>query len=189
MRETSKCFNMRKARGDFDNFLKGRGIDIGSGPDPLKVENGTVRPWDMPDGDAQILAGVPDGELDFAYSSHCLEHMRDVPESLRNWTRILKPGGFLYFVIPDYVLYEKMCWPSMYNSDHKQSFSFLISRRQVQRPNHWHVQENMLPLISETGLESIRITVEDNGFNYNAGIFDQTAHTALAQLCFVAKKK
>src|SRR5262249_16183994 len=92
MRETSNSYHLRKARGDFDNYLKGSGIDIGSGPDPLKVESGSVRPWDVPDGDAQLMPGVPDGQLDFAYSSHCLEHMRDVPESLKNWTRILKPG-------------------------------------------------------------------------------------------------
>jgi SAM-dependent methyltransferase len=180
---------MRKARGDFDNFLKGNGIDIGCGPDPLRLEQGSVRPWDLPDGDAQLMTGVADGQLDFVYSSHCLEHMRDVPESLRNWARIVKPGGFLYVVIPDYILYEKMCWPSMFNSDHKQSFSFLVSRRQVQRPNHWHLNEDLVPLYGQLGLEMVRVTVEDNHFNYNAGIFDQTAHTALSQLCIVAKKK
>ncbi|HEY1921923.1 MAG TPA: class I SAM-dependent methyltransferase [Tepidisphaeraceae bacterium] len=189
MRETSKCYALRKARGDFDNFLRGKGIDIGCGPDPLKVENGTVRPWDIPDGDAQIMPGVPDGELDFIYSSHCLEHMRDVPTTLHHWARIVKPGGFLYFVVPEYVLYEKMTWPSMFNSDHKQSFSPIISRRHVQRPNHYHTSEDMIPLMTSLGLENVRITMEDMGFNYNAGILDQTLQHAVAQLCFVAKKK
>jgi SAM-dependent methyltransferase len=189
MRETSKCYQLRKARGDFDSYLKGNGIDIGSGPDPLKVEQGSVRPWDLPDGDAQLLPGVPDNQLDFVYSSHCLEHMRDVPESLKNWTRVLKPGGFLYVVVPDYLLYEKMNWPSMFNGDHKQSFSFLITRRHVQRPNHWHINEDLGPLLVQLGLEPLRVTVEDMAFNYNAGPFDQTLQNALAQLCVVAKKK
>jgi SAM-dependent methyltransferase len=189
MRETSKCYNLRKARGDFENFLRGKGIDIGCGNDPLKVENGSVRTWDVPDGDAQIMPGVSDGELDFAYSSHCLEHMRDVAISLHHWTRIVKPGGFLYFVVPEYVLYEKMTWPSMFNSDHKQSFSVLITRRQVQRPNHFHANEDLIPLMKSVGLEPVRITLEDNGFNYNCGVLDQTLQHAIAQLCFVAKKK
>ncbi|MGD0461059.1 MAG: class I SAM-dependent methyltransferase [Tepidisphaeraceae bacterium] len=189
MRETSKCYSLRKARGDFDNFLRGRGIDIGCGNDPLKVDNGSVRPWDIPDGDAQVMAGVPDGELDFVYSSHCLEHMRDVPTTLHHWARIVKPGGFLYFAVPEYFLYEKMTWPSMFNTDHKQSFSVLISRRQVQRPNHYHTTEDMIPLMTSLGLEPIRITLEDHGFNYNCGILDQTLQHAIAQLCFVAKKK
>ena len=189
MRETSKCEALRKSRGDFDAFLHGKGIDIGCGNDVLKVENGSVRAWDVPDGDAQLMTGVPDGELDFAYSSHCLEHMRDVPTTLHHWARIVKPGGFLYFVVPEYVLYEKMTWPSMFNSDHKQSFSVLIARRQVQRPNHFHSSEDMVPLMTSLGLESLRITVEDLGFNYNCGILDQTLQYATAQICFVAKKK
>ena len=58
MNETSKCYDLRKRRGDFDTFLTGKGIDIGCGPDPLRVVNGTVDRWDMENGDAQILAGV-----------------------------------------------------------------------------------------------------------------------------------
>ncbi len=189
MRETSKCQALRRARGDFDQFLKGHGIDIGSGPDPLIIEEGAVRTWDLKDGDAQLMAGVPDAHFDFVYSSHCLEHMRDIPEALKNWTRILKPGGHLYFAVPDYLLYEKLCWPSQFNSDHKHTFSFIITRRQVQRPNHWHIDEDMVPLLDELDLETVRVTIEDNGFNYNAGPYDQTMYTALSQLCFVAKKE
>src|SRR5437867_5758022 len=85
MRETSKCEEMRRNRGDFDNYLKGEGIDIGAGEDVLKIPNGMVRPWDVPDGDAQLMAGVPDNSYDFVYSSHCLEHMRDVTQALTNW--------------------------------------------------------------------------------------------------------
>jgi len=181
--------SLRKKRGDFDNFLHGDGIDIGAGDDPLTVEVGSVRHWDQADGDAQLMPGVADNQFDFVYSSHCLEHMRDVPESLRNWTRILKPGGFLYLVVPEYIHYEKMTWPSAFNPDHKQSFSFLISRARVQRPNHYHATTDMVQLIAELGLESIRVTMEDNHFNYNAGVFDQTRLIALSQLCFVAKKR
>ena len=93
MRETSKCEEIRRNRGDFDNFLKGKGIDIGAGDDVLKIPNGTVRPWDKGEGNAQLMAGVPDNEYDFVYSSHCLEHMVDVTEALTNWLRILTPGG------------------------------------------------------------------------------------------------
>jgi SAM-dependent methyltransferase len=189
MHETFKCYDLRKERGDFANFLKGNGIDIGCGPDPLKVDKGTVRPWDLPDGDAQLMAGVPDASFDFVYSSHCLEHMRDVPESLKNWLRILKPGGILYVVVPDYMLYEKFTWPSRYNADHKQSFSFMITRQHTQRTNHWHMNFDMYPLLTELGAEPLRMTVEDKGYNYNAGVYDQTEFDALAQLCVVARKK
>src|SRR4051812_22170014 len=98
MNETSKCFDIRQARGDFDKWLHGDGIDIGSGTDPLKIPNGIVTPWDKQDGDAQYLLGLDDNRFDFVYSSHCLEHLKDVPIALQNWIRVLKPGGILYMV-------------------------------------------------------------------------------------------
>jgi SAM-dependent methyltransferase len=189
MYETSKCLKLRKERGDFRDFLHGNGIDIGAGPDPLKIETGNVRAWDVPDGDAQLMAGVPDNTFDFVYSSHCLEHMRDVAEALKNWTRITKPGGFVYTVVPDYLLYEKLTWPSRFNSDHKQSFSFLVPRVGVVRPNHYHVTQDLIPLMDSLGLQVVRWEVEDDGYNYNAGLFDQTMGNALAQLCIIAQKR
>jgi predicted SAM-dependent methyltransferase len=189
MRETSKCQRMRKDRGDFNEFLKGNGIDIGCGDDCLKVESGAVRPWDVKDGDAQLMTGVPDGELDFVYSSHCMEHIRDVRETLTNWIRILKPGGHLYIVVPDYILYEKMTWPSMFNPDHKQSFSVIVQRRTVMRPNHFHIATDLVPLLNELNADLVRVTLEDRGYNYNAGMLDQTLAGALSQLCIVAKKR
>lgn len=189
MRETSKCYQARLQRGDFEKYLKGDGIDIGSGPDPLRVPSGTVRTWDLQDGDAQKMAGVPDNTYNFVYSSHCLEHMRDVPESLSNWVRILKPGGWLYVVIPDYILYEKMTWPSRFNADHKQSFSNQITRSAVVRPNHWHVDQDLIPLLKGLGLEEIQWAVEFRGFNFNAGYMDQTLFEAVAQIYFVGRKR
>ncbi|MBV5346213.1 MAG: methyltransferase domain-containing protein, partial [Rhodoferax sp.] len=60
---------------------------------------------------------------DFVHSSHCLEHMRDVREALKNWIRIVKPGGFLILTVPDEDLYEQGQWPSRFNTDHKWSFT------------------------------------------------------------------
>jgi hypothetical protein len=77
----------------------------------------------------------------------------------------------------------------MLNPDHKQSFSFLITRAHVGRPNHYHATEDMFPLIEELGSDNIRLSMEDDYFNYNAGVLDQTRIAALSQLCFVAKKR
>jgi SAM-dependent methyltransferase len=190
MHETAKLYEVRRNRNDFKNYLRGKGIDIGCGSDCLKVDEGEVRPWDIDDGDAQLLAGVPDGEFDFVYSSHCLEHVRNVPETLTNWARVLKPGGFLYVVVPDYILYEKMTWPSRFNEDHKQSFSILVPRRVVARDNHFLISEDLTPILNQLGMDVVRCTYEDYGFNYNAGIFDQTKlESTVAQICVVAKKR
>src|SRR5579883_3348247 len=149
MNETSKSRRVRESRGDFEKYLHGSGIDVGCGDDPLVVPDGSVRQWDMRDGDAQFLAGIAESSLDFVYSSHCLEHLLSVITALENWLRVLKPGGFLYVVVPDYVLYEKLTWPSPFNPEHRYSFSTSITRAQVNRQNHYHLDADLTPLLTE----------------------------------------
>src|ERR1700733_7205063 len=98
MKETSKCHTMRLARGDFHRYLKGKGIDIGAGDDPLQSPFGNVIPWDLPQGDAQYLEGIATNSLDFVYSSHCLEHMLDPRIAISNWGRVLNQKGVLNVV-------------------------------------------------------------------------------------------
>jgi SAM-dependent methyltransferase len=188
MDETSKSSGRRKHLHHFRDYLKGNGLDIGCGPDPLKVKSGTVRGWDLPDGDAQLLKGVEDGSFDFVYSSHCLEHMRDVAESLMNWARVIKPGGILYVVVPDYTLYEQHRWPSINNPDHKQSFSTWLAREKVGRPNHHHIHNDIVPLLQRLGVRTLDVSLEDDGYDYNIGPGDQTLGKALAQICFIGRR-
>lgn len=130
MWEQSKAAKRRYHDGAFHSrYFVGHGIDIGGKPDPLGQYVGvfaqmlSVRTWDMEDGDAQFMAGVADNSLDFVHASHCLEHMRDVAEAMRNWLRILKPGGHLIVTIPDEDMYEQGRWPSRFNPDHKWTFT------------------------------------------------------------------
>jgi SAM-dependent methyltransferase len=110
-------------------YFVGDGIDIGAGKDALGLyfelypQMRSCRAWDKPDGDAQRMEGVPDARFDFVHSSHCLEHMREPAEALRNWLRILKPGGHLVVTVPDEDLYEQGVWPSTFNRDHKWTFT------------------------------------------------------------------
>ena len=177
-------------RGDFQRFLCGHGIDIGCGNDVLTVDQGLVDGWDVGNGDAQYLHGIPDVVYDFVYSSHCLEHLADVSVSLTNWVRTLKPGGAMYLVVPDYALYEKMRFPSRFNPDHKQTFSLDLTRDQVRRANHWHIGRDLRPLLVALGIDIAFIALEDERFDYNIGPeVDQTAGDgALAQICVVGTK-
>jgi len=110
-------------------YFVGDGIDVGGGYDGLDnyvklfPRIRSVKNWDLKDGDAQLMAGVPDALYDFVHSSHCLEHMRDPYEAIRNWWRILKPKGHLVVMVPDGELYEQGIWPSTFNSDHKHTFT------------------------------------------------------------------
>jgi len=85
--------------------------------------------WDLEHGDAQLLDRIEDESFDFVYSSHTLEHVADASAALRNWYRVVKPGGHLILFVPDRDLYEKkLTLPSRWNPDHKRFF--LLDRDQ-----------------------------------------------------------
>ena len=41
-----------------------------------------------------------DGEWDFVISSHCIEHFFDPIAALKEWYRVIKPGGYIYIIAP-----------------------------------------------------------------------------------------
>jgi SAM-dependent methyltransferase len=134
--ECSKAIPRRVAAKVFaSHYFVGDGIDIGSGSPTLGNVDflgnqkaafplmRSCRSWDIEDGDAENLAGIPDASFDFVHSSHTLEHMHNPGRALRNWFRVLRPGGYLVAMVPDEDLYEHGFWPSRFNGDHKWSFT------------------------------------------------------------------
>lgn len=163
-------------------YLVGNGIDIGAGADciaqyyelfPLMR---SCRAWDSPDGDAEVMEGVADNTYDFVHSSHCLEHMRNVPVALENWLRILRPGGHMICIVPDEDLYEQGVFPSTYNPDHKHTFTIL-------KKSSWSAASiNVVSLLSslKTPIEVKKIELLDATYRYDlprrvqGGRLDQT---------------
>jgi len=120
VKETSKAKLRRVRQGFFDSYCTGKGLDVGYGGD-LVAPN--CRGWDVEDGDAHMLATLEDNSFDFVYSSHLLEHLEDPSLALKNWWRVLKPGGYLVLYIPDRDLLErKTTLPSEVSLDHKHYF-------------------------------------------------------------------
>lgn len=118
MGETAKAHARRVREGWFEKYIQDPGIDIGCQRDPL---NHTFRRWDVifGDGDAAIMDGVPDETFATVYCSHVLEHIGNPFRALKNWWRILKPGGNLIVVVPHRDLYEgKRDLPSRWNHEH-----------------------------------------------------------------------
>ena len=184
-KETTKSFNCRNIKGHFEKYLKGNGIDIGAGDDPLQIVNGTTRPFDMRDGDAQYMNGIEDNVFDFVYSSHCLEHMIDINIAINNWTRILKPTGFLYITVPDFDLYEKGIFPSRFNGDHKHTFSTIKTKESVGRNNHYLLPNDL----TYTNLKLLECSIESDGYNPSLSIdVDQTQGIALCQINIIFQK-
>lgn len=190
MGATICSLDIRKKNNHFEKYLHGTGIDIGAGNDPLKIENGVVDIWDMQDGDAQYLNTIPSQTYDFVYSSHCLEHMRNTEIALYNWSRVVKKDGFLFFVVPEYVLYEKMQFPSVFNWDHKNTYSWFLTKDKVKRDNHFY-KDDIIHILENLNMEVLECKLEDDNYDYNLNPkIDQTFHKkALAQILFVARKK
>lgn len=174
--ETSKSI-MRRLRDSrfISRYFVGDGIDIGAGGDPLGNYSEffplmkSVRSWDLPDGDAQLMASVPDNSFDFVNSSHCLEHMRDPVEAMRNWSRIVKPGGYLVLLVPDEDLYEQRVWPSRFNWDHKTTWT-------IQKTKSWSpVSVNCTSLLHQfPELQILKLELLDESYRYSVHDQDQT---------------
>lgn len=112
-----------------DTYFVGRGLDIGAGPDGLGRSHtwphATIREWDIADGDATTLPGIAPETFDFVYSSHCLEHLEDQWAAVERWRYVLKRGGYLVLVVPDFDMYERGIWPSRIQPDgHKSNYSW-----------------------------------------------------------------
>jgi len=186
MNEQSKSHYARLRNDDY-RFLRGSVLDIGCGPDPIKLPPpAVVTGWDLKDGDAQYLDTLKDESFDAVVSSHCLEHMVCVPTSIKNWARVLKTGGYLSASVPSWTFYERHQWPSRYNGDHKASFDLIDP---VVRPAHaFYTMRDMRRIGLECGLtlEDARIEID----NYDLARtwdkrLDQTMGKAQAQVTFI----
>jgi SAM-dependent methyltransferase len=155
MNETSKS---RKLWGTIElSALRGSGIDIGCGPDPVTPE---ARRFDIADGDANRITEFVHERFDYVYASHCLEHMHRPADAVLEWWRLVKPGGHLFFLVPDEDLYEQGVFPSRFNDDHKATFT--ISKARSWSP----VSINVLDLArSLPDGELIRLVLQDHGYD------------------------
>ena len=101
-------------------FFSGRVLDIGAGTDPVI---GHAEIFDQPQGDAnKILRYLEPQSYDCVHSSHCLEHMDNPILALKDWWKLVKPGGYMITIVPHEDLYEQFNWPSIFNEDHKATF-------------------------------------------------------------------
>lgn len=135
----------------------GKGIDIGCGPDPVTPD---VRRFDVEDGDANVISQFVHEQFDFVYSSHCLEHMHDPRAALLEWWKLVKPGGHLFFIVPDEDLYEQGIFPSRGNPDHKATFT-------ISKSQSWSaVSHNVLDLARLLpGGELVDVRLQDHNYD------------------------
>lgn len=77
-----------------EQFCRGRGLDVGAGSWPFP---GAIAVDLVDGGDAMAL---PEGQFDYVFSSHCLEHLVNPVAALDHWKTRLRPGGVLFLYLP-----------------------------------------------------------------------------------------
>ncbi len=105
-------------------YLAGDGIEIGALHSPLEVpSNVKIRYLDRMSAnqlkqtypelsqhelvevdivdDGETLSSLLDVSVDFIVTNHMIEHCQNPIFSIKNWLRVLKPGGILYIAVPD----------------------------------------------------------------------------------------
>lgn len=113
-------------------FTRGQGLDLGCGgnkvwPHAIGVDNYAAtaqfgNPM-KPDvvSSCEKLSIFGSASVDWVFSSHLLEHIQDTGAALREWWRVIKPGGFLILYLPHKEFYPN-CGTEGSNPDHKHDF-------------------------------------------------------------------
>jgi len=135
--EQSKAATRRLRSGLWESIFTGRVVDIGCGPDPLRRSDWPaiteLVTFDTEQGDANLIdQHLEPLTFNCVHSSHLLEHLHDPFDAITRQLFLLRPGGFLVAMVPDFDNYEKGNWPSRFNSDHKSTWS--LWRRQAPVP-------------------------------------------------------
>jgi SAM-dependent methyltransferase len=151
--ETSKC------RERLSKFCVGYGVDLGFGGDPIvehAIRVDQSRPYAETGansvqlgGDATNLHWFRDEVLDFVFSSHLLEDFEDTEAALREWMRVLKPGGVMIIYCPDEQVYRTHCARTgqTYNVHHKHAdFSLEFVKQALRRVSPAEIVHEM-PLV------------------------------------------
>lgn len=115
-------------------YTRGRGLDLGCGPQKafphfIGVDNnkdeqlfgiraaqaGIIVP------SCESLDMFASGSMDFVFSSHLLEHIKDYKAALQEWWRVIRPGGHLVLYLPHKQFYPNIGQPGS-NPDHVHDF-------------------------------------------------------------------
>jgi len=93
-----------------DKFCTGFGLEIGPGSKSYTKVESTIYLDKYPTrekvGERTFLTAdtieipIKENTFDYIFSAHCLEHVPNTIKVLKEWIRVLKPGGILFLVLP-----------------------------------------------------------------------------------------
>jgi predicted SAM-dependent methyltransferase len=95
----------------------GIGVDVGCNREDWKFPGAIAVDPVINEFDA---LNFPYENLDYIFSSHCLEHLLNWVDVLDYWTSKLKSGGVLFLYLPDY---SQSYWRPWHNRKHVNIFT------------------------------------------------------------------
>jgi SAM-dependent methyltransferase len=146
--EAARTFSDKLSNGFFSTYMAGEvTIDVGyrgAFEDAVPILPHAIGlDLDYPEYDGKRLPFL-DESIDTVYSSHMLEHVADFRVTIRDWHRVLRPGGFIVCAVPHQFLYEKRrSLPSSWNADHKRFYTPASLLREFEaslQPNTYRVR-------------------------------------------------
>jgi SAM-dependent methyltransferase len=92
----------------------GTGYDIGYSKEEWKLP--AAIGIDIEDGKGFDANHLPEGQVDYIFSSHCLEHVENWVDTLDYWLSHIKKGGVLFLYLPDF---SQTYWRPWNNKKHR----------------------------------------------------------------------
>ena len=169
MSDESTKTQLIRSKKFINTYFGGSVLDIGGGDDPV-VKHAEV--FDLIHGDAQHILDYKNKEsYDCVNSSHCLEHMKDVPSALSQWWGLVKPGGYLVTVVPHEDLYEQGAWPPRFNKDHKATFR--LDSEKSWSPVSYDIK-NLMEGLPESRIITAEIQDQQYDYKLKGRLFSKT---------------
>jgi SAM-dependent methyltransferase len=125
----------------------GRGVDVGCCKDAWKLPGAIGA--DIADPHTAFHAMHLPDELDYVFSSHCLEHVSDWVAAVEYWISRLVPGGVLFLYLPHP---DQTYWKPWSNRKHL----------------HCLHPEDVKDCMEHFGLENVHVTGRDLNHSYAA---------------------
>lgn len=114
-----------KIRQRVQEWTFGKGLDVGCGLDKIALDAIGIDLAPLPGVDytldARDLFLFDRDYFDYVYSAHVLEDIPDPEDALREWLRVLRPGGHLILYLPHKDFYPNIGKPGA-NPNHKHDF-------------------------------------------------------------------
>ncbi len=118
------------------HFCKGLGLDVGCNRYEWMLPGANaIDPNIDPKYDALHFPNEYK-DLDYIFSSHCLEHLQNWVDVLDYWTSKLRIGGILFLYLPDY---SQVYWRPWNNRKHLNIFTPQIIKDYMEQKGYFNI--------------------------------------------------